>query len=425
MSPPEKLALQITPCISSANQTADKIAVLETKRSTQVQGEEPYSVFPSSTRTYLTYLLGIIMLTSTLTSTIYFPLLPKLSTDFSVSLQAINLTVTVYAVCQAISPGIFGSLADSYGRRPVLLALITLYVIASLGFAINEKNYAVLVFLRALQSFGGSATVPIAYGIVADVAVVSERGKMLEPMLSTCNGVSALGPVIGGALAMKTEGHRGVFVALLVVAVLCLLLVGFTIPETARGIVGNGDGDGTVTGIWRTWISFLGSQHKSPAPVSDNDRSKALPVPPGQSFRRILDSIRIIRHPDAAVILSMVASSYGIYYTFQVAHSVMFKEVYSYNELENGLTFLPGLVGMTIGGILAGKLIDIHYANQVRESGNLDSVETQDFPIERAQFRNIVPFVIVETALVTGYGWVIRQRICYGASSQRKLLCIS
>ncbi|KAI4648982.1 uncharacterized protein J4E78_008499 [Alternaria triticimaculans] len=399
---PEITPLQDTapPINPSKKTTASK-----PNQPTPSNAAEPYSAFPKSTRTYLTYILGIIQLISTLTTTIYFPLIPTLSTHFSVSIQAINLTVTVYAICQAISPGIFGSLADSYGRRPVLLGLITTYTLASLGLALNKNSYPVLITLRAFQSIGGSATVPIAYGIVADVAVVSERGGMLGPMLSTCNGISAFGPVIGGALAMKSTGHMGVFMALLGIAVLCLLLVGFVLPETSRTIVGNGKTP--ATGIWRTWTSFLGRK-KGEQVVSTVAGRPPMPKS-SQTLSKIFDSIRMIRHPDAAVILWMVASSYGIYYTFQVAHSVIFKDLYNYNELQIGLSFLPALAGMTIGGTIAGKLMDINYAYHARQAEIVDPANILDFPIERARFRNVIPLILIETALVTGYGWTVQQ----------------
>lgn len=219
------------------------------------QDREDYSLLSASMRTYLTYLLGFIITLSTLTATAYFPLISMLSVHFCVSIQAINLTVTVYAICQVISPALFASLADAFGRRPILLCLIGLYACASLGIALNRDSYAALVALRALQSIGGSATPPIAYGIVADVAVVSERGKMLGPMLSTCNAISAMGPVVGGAMALRTEGYTWIFLGLLIIAVFCLLLAGFTLPETARNVVGNGTK--SPHAVWRTWASFF------------------------------------------------------------------------------------------------------------------------------------------------------------------------
>ncbi|KAF2812597.1 MFS general substrate transporter [Mytilinidion resinicola] len=217
--------------ISPTQDTGTKAAPtdkIESSQSSETSspGEEQYSVFSDGIRTYLAYLLGYIMTISTLTATIYFRLIPMLSKHFSVSVQAINLTVTVYAVYQAISPGIFAVLADMYGRRPVLLALITMYACASLGLALNRSSHAALMSLRALQSISGPATPPIAYGIVADVAIVSARGKMLGPMLSTCNAISAVGPVTAGAIALSTNGYTWALLSLPVVALICLFLVG-------------------------------------------------------------------------------------------------------------------------------------------------------------------------------------------------------
>ena len=86
--------------------------------------EEQYSIFPSTTRTLLSYHLGFVLTLSTLTATIYFPLIPMLSDAFAVSVQDINRPVTVNAIFQAVTPGIFASLADATGRRPVLLGLV-------------------------------------------------------------------------------------------------------------------------------------------------------------------------------------------------------------------------------------------------------------------------------------------------------------
>lgn len=375
--------------------------------------EENYSVFTAETRQYLTYLLGFIITISTLSATIYLPLIPMLSSHLSVSIQAINLTVTVYAVCQAISPCVFASLSDTYGRRPLLLILIGLYTCASVGLVFNSHSYAVLMTLRALQSVGGSATPPIAYGIVADVAVISERGKMLGPMLSTCNALSAFGPVVGGAVALSTDDYTWVFLCLLVVALLCFLSVGFTVPETARNVVGNGAEP--VRGIWRTWWSFFRELKDKPCTRERNTLCEARNEKTRWRFQDGFAALRVISYPDAAMVLWMVASSYSIYYTFQVAIPVIFKELYGYNELEIGLAFLPGLAGMTVGGIIAGKLIDRNYARTASKLNLKVSRKTgenlREFPIECARYQNCILFILFETAVVAAYGWIVQARV--------------
>lgn len=370
---------------------------------------EDYSVFSDSMRTYLTYLLGFVIILSTLTATIYFPLIPMLSSQFSVSIQAINLTVTLYAVCQAISPPLFASLADCYGRRPILLLLIGIYACASLGLALNRSSYGLLLGLRAVQSIGGSATPAIAYGVVADVAVVSERGRMLGPMLSFCNGVSAVGPVVGGAVAQSTGAHVWVFLALLAVAVVCFLLTGFTLPETSRAIVG--DGSGPARGISRTWTYGCVKSKEGKRQSRKEVPCTTSQARPQWTVKTAVHSLRIILYPDAAAILWMVATSYSVYYTFQVAIPVIYDEIYHYNDFQIGLTFLPGLAGMTIGGIVAGKLVDRNFAKVARRNNiTLDRKKAEDlkeFPIEDARYRHIAYFVAFEVVLVIGYGWVI------------------
>lgn len=405
--------------------------------------EPPYSTFPPATRTYLTYLLGFVTILSTLTSTIYFPLIPMLSRQLRVSLQDVNLTVTVYSVCQALSPGPLASLADARGRRPVLLGIIVLYAAASIGLVLgsNSNSYAVVMTMRALQSLGGSATTPIAFGVVADVTPSAGRGSMLGPMLTTCNGISTLGPVIGGAIAMGAGGSRWVFLGLLVVAAACLLLVGFTLPETARSVVGNGARP--RRGVYRTWWSHLSSvfprpsnnsrtqqqQGCSPPPHGRDgaaargedakNKTTALPLPivPRWQPLSAFASLRIILHPDAAAVLWMVASSYSVYYTYQVAIPTIFEQVYGYNELLIGLALLPGLAGMTVGGAMAGKLVDRNYAAVARKH-NLEPDRTKaadenllEFPVEAVRYRRCLRFVALEVALVAAYGWVVERRV--------------
>lgn len=366
---------------------------------------EEYSVFSDTLRLRLTYLLGFINTLSTLTTTIYFPLIPLLSSHFSTSIQAINLTVTLYAVCQAISPPLFASLADCYGRRPVLLMLIMIYMVANLGLALNRSSYGMLLGMRALQSVGGSATSAIAYGIVADMTTVSQRGQMLGPMLSFCNGISSLGPVIGGAVAQETGEYQWVFLMLLLIGVISFVLAGFLLPETARNIVGNGSRQARC--ISRLWRPATRPHHTK----AELDTSAEFAPYERWTMRRAFYSLRILFYPDAAAVLCMIASSYSVYYTFQVAISVIYHDFYGFDDFETGLTFVPGLVGMTIGGIVAGRLVDKNFAALAQQRNiNIDFQKTDDlksFPIEAARYRNILAFVGCEVALVIGYGWAV------------------
>ena len=177
------------------------------------------------------------MLASPLTATIYLPLLPLLSVQFKVSIQAINLTITLYIVFQAISPLFFATASDHFGRRPILFATYALYTAASVGLAVNKHSYAALLVLRALQSLGASAILAIAYGMAADVCPPDERGAMLGFTQSATNLAVCLGPVIGGLVALRSGSFIWVFWTLVVFGATVFSLIGVALPETARNVV--------------------------------------------------------------------------------------------------------------------------------------------------------------------------------------------
>ncbi|KAI1074362.1 major facilitator superfamily domain-containing protein [Whalleya microplaca] len=110
----------------------------------------PYSTLSGFRLRQLQLLLGVTTITSPLTATIYFPLLPLLRMHFDTSAQAINLTLTIYIIFQAISPVLFGPLSDSYGRRPFFLFTLLLYIIGNIGLSVNKHSYAVLLVMRAI-----------------------------------------------------------------------------------------------------------------------------------------------------------------------------------------------------------------------------------------------------------------------------------
>lgn len=214
----------------------------------------PYSVFTIGQKRYITYLLGYLTLASSLTATIYFPLIPLLAKEYQTSTQAINLTITLYVVFQGITPAFWGPLSDAFGRRPVLMITFGLYTVASLGLSFSRRSYAALILLRALQSTGGSAIVSLAYAVVADLVTSAERGSMLGPLLASGNIGPCIGPIIGGAVV--TSSHpMWCFWTLVIFGAVSFLMIAWTLPETRRTIVGNGSV--RAQSIWKTWWSVM------------------------------------------------------------------------------------------------------------------------------------------------------------------------
>ncbi|KAA6414326.1 MAG: major facilitator superfamily [Lasallia pustulata] len=381
---------------------------------------ELYTTFTRAEKRLLTLLLGFATTTSPLTATIYLPLLPLLRAHFHTSAQAVNLTITLYIIFQALSPAIFGPLSDSLGRRPVYLLTLALYMLANLGLALNKHSYGVLLGLRTLQSLGASAASAVSYGVVADVCVPAERGSMLGPISMLLNLGACVGPVVGGLVAFTSGSYEWVFWALVVAGGVLLCGVGAFLPETARKVVGNGSAstrqkwwERSWWSLGKRWIEHRGENGRDADAVAAEDADDRPLVSFKRRFRipNPLACFRIIFHRDTFCILWLPGSFYVVDYSFLAAIPDIYKTLYHFNELQIGLCYLPRGAGIIIGGYFNGKLMDHNYRVTARKLGHLvDKVSGDDlthFPIERARARGTPILLVISTATIVGYGWAV------------------
>ncbi|KAI4954562.1 hypothetical protein J4E86_005872 [Alternaria arbusti] len=380
-----------------------------------------YTSFTQSQRRRLRPLLGLAAITSPLTATIYFPLLPLLRTQFSTTAQAINLTITLYIIFQAISPVIFGPLSDVHGWRPYFLATLALYVIGNLGLALNKRNYAILLVLRAIQSLGASAAYAISFSVVADVCVASERGQMLGPISMAMNLGTCVGPVVGGVVAHTSGNINWVFWALFIVGVVLLVGVGALLPETARNMVDNGSDKSRYQWWQYSWVGLLRERMKVKAAKRLNeDGATAISsaAAPCQTTKRkyglsnLLACFRIIFYRDTFLTLWVHGSFYTVDYCFVAAGPDIYKDIYHWNELYIGLSYLPRGIGTIAGAYFTGKMMDYNYCAVARSiDWTIDKVSGDDllkFPIERARTRYSYAMLMISTATMIGYGWTVQ-----------------
>jgi MFS family permease len=114
---------------------------------------ERYSVFSIWQKRYIVGIVALAGWFSTLSSFIYYPAITPIARDLQSSIARINLTITSYMVISAIAPAITGDAADLYGRRPLYLVTIGMYLIANIGIAV-QSSFVGLLLLRMLQSAG-------------------------------------------------------------------------------------------------------------------------------------------------------------------------------------------------------------------------------------------------------------------------------
>jgi MFS family permease len=143
----------------------------------------PYSVFSSQAKRSIVAMCAIAGFFSPFSAFTYFPALEYMAEDLGVSLQLMNLTITMFLVVQGIVPAVLGDLADQIGRRPTYLLVLVVYFAACVGLAL-QRSYPALLILRMLQSAGSSGTISLGIMVVADLAPPHSRGHYVGAMLS-------------------------------------------------------------------------------------------------------------------------------------------------------------------------------------------------------------------------------------------------
>jgi EmrB/QacA subfamily drug resistance transporter len=186
-------------------------------------------------------ILGAILLAMflfALDQTVVGTALPRIVTDLHGD-QLYTWAVTVYLLTATISGPIYGKLSDLFGRRPIFIFAIGLFLVASILAGLSQEMWQFILF-RGLQGLGGGAVFPVALAVVADLYTPAERGKYLG-LFGAMFGLSSLiGPAIGGLITDNFGWHWIFFVnvpiAAISLVVLWRLLPAIRRPDAARHI---------------------------------------------------------------------------------------------------------------------------------------------------------------------------------------------
>lgn len=142
---------------------------------------------------------------------IFFPALPDVKADFMTTDAVVNLTISVPLFVMAFASLFYGSLSDRFGRRPVLLGSIALFVVGS-ACAAAADNIWLLVAGRVLQAAGGGGGLGLARAIARDVFGADKLVKVISYLTMAY----ALGPMIStpaGGVLVDWAGWRAVLTA--------------------------------------------------------------------------------------------------------------------------------------------------------------------------------------------------------------------
>ena len=263
----------------------------------------------------LTALLALLTAVGPMSVDLYLPSLPELGRVFGASVPQVQLTLSGYLLCFAIGQIVFGPISDHVGRKPVLLAALSLYVAVCLS-CMFATSIEMLIALRCLQALGVAGAPVLARAIVRDLYQGVRAGRELARMGS----ITALAPVVApslGGILQSTFGWRTSFLGMAALGLCAIVLVIRLLPETMK------------------------QPPKHPMSLLSIIRGYGM----------------FLRHRTFRIYLAIVSASYGGLFAWISGSSFVLQDLYGLSPLLFGLVFAAATLGYGLGTLLAARLV--------------------------------------------------------------------
>lgn len=390
--------------------------------------QAPHTILSEQEKIFTIITASFAAFISPVSAAIYLPALPFIARDLRVSINTINLTITVYMVpfpnsqatlllslsyiysshfnqvCQALAPTFIGTFSDTHGRRPAYLLCFIIYLAANIGLAL-QSSYPALITLRCLQSSGSSGTVALGSAVVADIVTRAERGKYIGYASMGVTLGPALGPIIGGLLN-QFLGWRSIFWFLTIFAGVMMVIMLVVFPETSRSVVGNGS---IRPQAWnKSLLDLVKERSRRRGDVEESTLAarKRRPNP--------LDAVKIAMQKEAGMILLFGAMLYAGFFSILSSLPSQLEEKYGFNSLQIGLCYLPYGIGSMSSRWTVGSLVDWNFRRHARRLG-IEVVKNRqqrlsNFPIELARLQVSLPLVYAACVSIVTYSWVMEYK---------------
>ena len=174
----------------------------------------------------LSLLLGI----QPVTTDLYLPALPALTEGFGAPVSQAQLTLTMLLLAFGVSQLFWGPLSDRYGRRPVLLAGLAAYTLASIG-CVLAPTMAMLIVWRTVQGAAMGAAVMCGRAVVRDLYKLETGARVMSKGMTGLGVIACACAPLGGLLS-DTLGWRYALVALAVFGAATLAVIALRFEET-------------------------------------------------------------------------------------------------------------------------------------------------------------------------------------------------
>lgn len=271
----------------------------------------PFTTMPSS---LVVLLLSLLLGLQPITTDLYLPALPVISSGFGAPMAQAQLTLSALLLAFGVSQLVWGPLSDRFGRKPVLLIGLAAYVLAAVGSALAPSMTALVVW-RSVQGAAMGAAVMCARAIVRDLYEPVQGARAMSRGLSGLGVIAFVSAPLGGLLT-QVFNWRAALLVLAVFGALCLGLIAGRFQETL--------------------------QRKNPKAL----KPSTLLATWGQ----------ILQNPTFLAFSALSAASYGGLFTFLAASSFVFMKVLGLSSPQYG-----ALMALNSLGYIAGTFLCRHW----------------------------------------------------------------
>jgi MFS transporter, DHA1 family, multidrug resistance protein len=181
-------------------------------------------------RRRLAMILGMLAMIGPFAIDSIFPAFHVLAHDLQVPDTAIQQAISIYLLGYAVMSLLHGALSDALGRKPVILAGISLFLLASVGCALAESLPQLLLF-RFIQGLSAGVGLIVGRAVIRDVFQGDDAQRMMSLVSMIFSIAPAIAPIIGGYLLIWSD-WQGIFWFLTALSLAMLIVVAVWLPES-------------------------------------------------------------------------------------------------------------------------------------------------------------------------------------------------
>lgn len=178
----------------------------------------------------LIVLLAALVAFAPLSIDTYLPSLPSIARDLGATAASTQMTIGVFLAGLCIGMLFYGPLSDRFGRKPLLISGMLLYLVATVGCML-ATSVEHLIAWRFFQALGGAAASVLARTIVRDLFSLNDAARTLS-LMHLVTMVATLVAPLAGSFLMSISGWRTIFGGLFCFAAVCLIACIWRISET-------------------------------------------------------------------------------------------------------------------------------------------------------------------------------------------------